>query len=103
MRHENDRLLVRITLSSVIDLDLERVEEDPQWQRLIEGKDDSNKDIVKAMLFEYINQYLLRGPRIMTNAPSTNGPSELWPIEMEIISERPNTSIPDTSTCGVHV
>lgn len=98
MRHENDRIVVRVTLSANIDLDLERVEADPLWYKLCIGKDTSNRESLEQILFEYINQYLVRGPRVMTNAPSTNGPSDLWPLKMEIISERPSSSVPDTST-----
>jgi hypothetical protein len=84
MRNEKDRCQVTLSLHSVVDLDLERVEEDPLWQITTTGKDLSDRRVLEACLFEYINQYLIRGPRIMTNAPSTNGPSDLWLVKMEI-------------------
>ena len=99
MRNDNDRIKVKVHCYLVADLDLERVEEDPRWQHMSKPLPDdpeAAKKQVQDQLFSYINQYILSGPQLLTNAPFTNGPSDVWVTSMERISERPNAPVSES-------
>jgi hypothetical protein len=54
----------------------------------------SNPIVAQEQLFKYINMYVLSGPQLLTNAPFTNGPSDVWVSKMEILdNDRPNTPV----------
>lgn len=83
MRSEQDRLLVRLTLEAVADLDMERIENDPVWESLLVQSPDR-----ETALKSYVRNYLLRQDVLLfTNMPSTNGPSVLVIQDMEVDSQ----------------
>lgn len=85
MRDDTDITLVRIVLSGTISLDWERIEADPAWVFVTAGMDLSDPEDRKQALFKYIGAYLSR-QLLLTDCPSTNGPGQVWPIEMEVVS-----------------
>lgn len=97
MRNKNDRLQVKVQAYFTVDIDLERVEEDPRWQ-MMNKEELTDTEKAKQQLFSYINQYILAGPKLLTNAPFTNSPSDVWVSKMEILDERSNATISDTDS-----
>lgn len=86
MRTDDDIVQVKMTLAASVSIDLERVEEgDPMaWQQASLGLDLSDPIQKQQAIFKYLGMYLSR-ELLLTQCPSTNGPGELWPIEMEVV------------------
>jgi len=86
MRSDEDIIQVRMTLAASISLDMQRIEEDDSlvWQQASADMDLTDPDQKKQAVFRYLGLYIAR-ELLLTGCPSTNGPGETWPIEMEII------------------
>jgi hypothetical protein len=93
MRNDNDRVKIKVQAYFIADIDLERVEQDPRWQLMTERLDLSDKEVINEQLFKYVNSYILAGPQVLTNAPFTNGPSDIWVSTMEILDDRSNPRV----------
>lgn len=88
MRGMEDLLLIRVTLSSTISLDRERITEDPQWAVIADNIDLSDQKQLEQALFAYLARYINRGNEKLFDSvfmPSTNGPSDLTIEKMEIV------------------
>lgn len=89
MRTPEDRIKVRVTMEAVIDLDRERIVEDPLWANA-EAYDLADPGQVERALFLYLASYVRRsklfgGPEVFM--PSTNGPAEIEVIKMEDVTD----------------
>jgi hypothetical protein len=86
MRTDQDIVQVRMSLVASISLDLQRIEEDDPvvWQQASEGIDLEDPVQKRQAIFKYLGMYLSR-ELLLTECPSTNGPGEVWPIEMEVV------------------
>lgn len=78
MRGPEDRILVRLTMSTIADLDLERIQEDPIWEMINVSSPDENTAVQR-----YIAEYL-RNILLFTNMPCTNGPSSITVEKAEV-------------------
>lgn len=86
MRTLEDKILVRVKMSSLISLDLERIVEDPVWASIADNVDLNDPEQREQALFNYLGSYIRRhqlfgGCNVFM--PSTNGPSDIEIIEME--------------------
>lgn len=86
MRSPEDLVRIRVKLSAVIDLDRERVVEDPAWAAVADPLDLSDPEQLEQALQLYLAAYLRREMLFDTLfMPSTNGPAEVSIDEMEVI------------------
>ena len=87
MRTPEDRIKVRVTMQVVVDLDRERIVEDPLWANA-ESYDLNDPEQVQRALFTYLASYVHRqrlfGEQIFM--PSTNGPADISVINMEEVT-----------------
>ena len=80
MRGPSDRILATVTLLTVADLDMERIEEDPIWEMVSVNAPDK-----ETALQMYLNEYL-RKVLLFRDTPSTNGPSPVFIEKVEVIN-----------------
>jgi len=73
MRDLNDLKVFQVTLIGTVELDLERVAEDPIWSLVSNGFDLTDKEQQNQALEKYLCQYLMREV-LLRDMPSTNGP-----------------------------
>lgn len=87
MRDMNDIAQIQVQLQGVVSLDLERVEEDPRWDTISRKYDLNDPEQRKQALFEYLGSYIA-GERLFDSSfmPSTNGPADLFILDMEELS-----------------
>lgn len=76
MRTESDIVSVSFQISGLVQLDWERVEEDPVWNQVVAGRPLDTPEEREFLLREYLNRYLSNEVLLM-NTPSTNGPASL--------------------------
>ena len=77
MRNRKDLKMVRFELFGGIQLDMERVEQDPAWAMAGRNYDlDDPKQFDQAMV-EYLLHYLA-GEQLLAEMPTTTGPAELY-------------------------
>lgn len=86
MRSEEDILQFRVKMLCGVSLDMERIEEDPQWEFLTRALDMSNAEIKKAAVETYLAKYISQ-EILLTNMPSTNGPASLYGTEIEWVEK----------------
>lgn len=101
MRGPEDLILIKVSLSSTISLDRERIIEDPQWAAIADRIDLNNTEQREQALFEYLARYINRGNEKLFDSvfmPSTNGPSDLNIEKMEVVNGYSTTTSATTST-----
>jgi hypothetical protein len=94
MRDMNDLIAIKIKLQGTVSLDLERVEEDnPRWENIAHKYNLGDPEQRKQALFEYLASYL-SGERLFDSSfmPSTNGPADLFILDMEDVTNGNGTS-----------
>ena len=86
MRSEDDIVQVKMTLAASISLDMQRIEEDDPvaWEQASSGMNLNDTEEKKQALFRYLGLYIAR-ELLLTKCPSTNGPGEIWPMDMEVV------------------
>lgn len=84
MRNDNDIRLVRISLTGTVEIDLERVEQDPVWATVARNVDVSDPEQLKQALESYVSRYLSQ-ESLLDNAPFTNGPASLMGTNSEVL------------------
>lgn len=82
MRNDQDIIQVDLLLFGSLSLDMERMEQDPNW-RTIAAQYDLPLEIERAV-FEYITHYVRR-EKLLRDMPSTNGPGDLQLRQMEVV------------------
>lgn len=83
MRNENDIKHIRVELAGTVQLDLERVEEDPVSEVIQNTSDIKN---LNALLQEYIRRYLSREV-ILADCPATCGPVSLYGLNVTVVDQ----------------
>lgn len=96
MRGPEDLVRVKVTLSSIVSLDRERIVEDPAWAAIADNVDLNDPEQVEKALAKYLNSYLQRqmlfgGQDVFM--PSTNGPASLEMISAETIQPEKEVGI----------
>lgn len=86
MRTVEDLIKVRITTYFIADLDWERIESDPNWKIVSQQFDLYDPKQRQQALFRYIAEYTAR-EQVLVNVSSTNGPSDLYITEMEVVGD----------------
>lgn len=88
MRSPEDLIRLRVTLYALVDLDKERIESDPAWDEVskhfnLEDPAQNTQALYRYLGF-YINREQLFDNKFM---PATNGPSDLFITDMELIKD----------------
>lgn len=85
MRTEQDLVKVKWVASGVVELDLERVEQDPVWINELSVRYDIADPVQRDQaLTIYVARYMGQ-EFIFKETPSTFGPSEVFPTFVEVI------------------
>lgn len=84
MRDDRDIKTARIELSGTVEIDLERIEQDPYW--MIASREFNTEDPaqLKLALQQYICLYLGQ-QSVLGNAPFTNGPVAIFGTNAEVL------------------
>lgn len=86
MRSPDDLIRLRVTTYALVDLDRERVEEDPAWDEVSKNFDLEDPEQSKQALFRYLGFYINREQLFDSKfMPATNGPADIFITNMEII------------------
>jgi hypothetical protein len=104
MRTLDDLVQIRFQLHSTISLDWERIELDPDWIMISSEFDLSDQEQLEQALFRYIASYISR-QQILTHMPSTNGPGDLYVLNMEIVNGSnagTDETVSGSSTSRIH-
>ncbi len=88
MRDLNDITLVRFDMTGSVELDLERVEEDPAWQNVSMKYDLRDLEQKAEALAEYLRHYLTR-ETLLANTPSTSGPATIYGVNAVVVKPTP--------------
>lgn len=83
MRSEDDIIQITVNMAARLELDLERVMNDPVGRTIAEKYDLTVSDQLYAMLVEYCEFYISR-ERFLSRAPSTNGPGSIQMQNVDI-------------------
>ena len=86
MRNRKDLKTMRFELIGGIQLDMERVEQDPAWTMAGRKYDLADPEQFDQALVEYLKYYLSH-EHILAEMPTTTGPAELYGMN----AEGPNT------------
>jgi hypothetical protein len=88
MRTQEDLILVRVNMTALVSLDLERITEDPAWAAIADNVNLSDSDQREQALFNYLASYIQRHQLFGGSVfmPATNGPSDINIINMEEIT-----------------
>lgn len=95
MRTPEDLILVKVTLSALVSLDLERIIEDPRWATVADNVDLNDPEQREQALFQYLGSYIGREREQLFDTvfmPATNGPADLTVEKMENVSHGTHTS-----------
>lgn len=90
MRDKTDLIHCSFAIAGLVEMDLERLEEDPAWLNLVErdlaagGVENLSLDRRKVLLKRYVNSYLMQ-ERVLATMPATNGPADLTGIGVEVL------------------
>lgn len=86
MRSPEDLVQIKVSLYSIISLDMERIEMDPAWIEVCQRVDLEDPEQVKQALFQYLGLYISR-EELFDNRfmPATNGPANVIITDMELI------------------
>lgn len=85
MRNEADIKNVKIALSGTVEIDLERVENDPFWASVArEFSSLEDPAQFKQALERYVSRYLGQ-EQVLEHAPFTNGPAAIFATNAEVI------------------
>ena len=90
MKSFDDLLHVRFNLVGLVTLDMERIEDDPKWQRIAMNYDLTDNESKKVAIGRYLNTYLSKDD-VLANCPATNGPADLITSNIESMYLTPNT------------
>lgn len=71
------------TIAGRFQLDLERAMEDPWWEQYTRGLDLDNKEQFARAIYNYVSAYL-RNEDLLSNAPFTCGPADVYHIQTEV-------------------
>lgn len=80
-----------------VKLDLERAQEDPWWDQAVKGLDLDDKDQFRAAVSNYVSAYL-RNEELLSNAPFTCGPADVYDTNIEVKSGGTSASSSGIST-----
>jgi hypothetical protein len=89
MRTPEDLIKVRVMMFSDVDLDRERIIEDPAWAEIADKIDLNDPEQVEQALYLYLGGYIHRQQLFGGSSvfmPSTNGPANITVINMEDIT-----------------
>lgn len=84
MRTESDIVNLKFSINGIVQLDWERVEQDPIWGLVTRGIPLETPEEREKFLREYLNRYL-SNELLLQNTPSTNGPAALIGNTVEIV------------------
>jgi len=84
MRDLSDLIKVRFSISGSLEMDWERLEQDPEWQRFAERYDLADPEQKKEAVTKYMISYL-SDEQILATMPVTNGPADLYGINVEVL------------------
>jgi hypothetical protein len=90
MRAFDDLIRVRVSTYLIADLDWERIEADPNWELVSRQFDITDPKEKQTALFRYLGEYIAR-EQLLINMPCTNGPSDLYITDMEVINGNSNS------------
>jgi hypothetical protein len=83
MRTPEDIVVVNLAVSGTVEIDLERVEQDPLWDTVARTFDIDTPEGKKAALEAYLCRYL--GHEVLLEeAPITNGPAAVIGTSAEV-------------------
>lgn len=84
MRSKDDIRTVQIGITGVVEIDLERAEQDPVWESVARDCGDLNDPEVWARAVgQYVCRYLGQ-ENWLENAPFTNGPAAIVGVSAEV-------------------
>lgn len=95
MRTPEDLILVKVTLSALVSLDLERITEDPRWAQIADNVNLNDPEQREQALFQYLGSYISREREQLFDSvfmPATNGPADLTVEKMEDVTNGNSTS-----------
>lgn len=86
-RSEDDLFDLHLTLSGLVSLDRERIEQDPVFRTILSmyevpSTDEGRETVWAQALQEYLTHYIIR-ERFLRDVPSTNGPGTLRIDDMQ--------------------
>ena len=82
MRSRKDLKTVRFKLFGSVQLDMERVEQDPAWMMAGRHFDVSDPEQFDLAMVDYLKYYLGR-EQLLAEMPATTGPAELYGLEAD--------------------
>jgi hypothetical protein len=82
MRSRKDLKTVRFKLFGSVQLDMERVEQDPAWMMANRHFDVSDPEQFDLAMVDYLKYYLGR-EQLLAEMPTTTGPAELYGLEAD--------------------
>ena len=85
----DDLLNVRFNLTALITMDMQRIEDDPAWQRIRLDFDMTDAKQRERALDRYLSTYLVKED-ILRFCPSTNGPADVLTTNVELTYSFPN-------------
>ena len=95
MRNNDDYITVKFQAIGSVQVDLERLPQDPIWQRIaaqlpIDPEDLSSlsDEGLNAAISEYVRVYLSQN-ELLNNMPTTNGPANIYGGIAEVVKRRP--------------
>lgn len=91
MRNEEDILRLRFQLEADIELDRERMVEDPNWAQVSSRFDLSDPSDFILAVTAYIRHYVTR-ERLLSRMPCTNGPGDARLLSMEVVDGKHGAS-----------
>ena len=82
---DNMILDVKFTVFGRLKIDLERAREDPWWDQYCNGLDLTDPIQLQTAVANYISAYL-RHEELLSNAPFTCGPADVYSTKIEVTS-----------------
>lgn len=79
------------TVSGRVQIDMTRAYEDPWWEKYSKDLNLDNPDEFRQAIQAYVSAYLSR-EKILSNAPWTCGPSDIYGANIEVRNDGSNRS-----------
>lgn len=89
MRGPEDLIRIKVMMEAIVDLDRERIVEDPAWAAIADNIDLNDPEQREQALFVYLGLYIRREQKKLFDSvfmPSTNGPADMTIKDMEDVT-----------------
>lgn len=97
MRSLNDLVGVRVELLASVQLDMERVREDPVWDIITQGHEPSEAELSRA-IEEYTKRYL-DCEVLLAEHPATCGPATNLAFNINVVTRNTQKETDGSSVC----